>query len=134
MFDQLIIDSRPQTVYSQTTTTVTEKRAPTDEAVKLLREMERAAFDNLLSRQNLEINGIKTVVSTFRDPYNLGLDGLFVVIQYDFNGQSDYVKIELDYRVAKSDRPRVVFERFSEHLSAKMLQSTPSSVVREILG
>lgn len=47
--------------------TVTEKRAPTDESVRLLREMESAAEAQVLEAIRLTDNGFECVVHAMRD-------------------------------------------------------------------
>lgn len=64
MFDRVIV-APTQRVYE--TRTVTEHRAPTDESVKLLREMEAKARDEVLSAVRLEGNGFECVVQQMED-------------------------------------------------------------------
>ena len=56
MFDKYEISARPQHV--SVNTEITEKRAPTDESVRLLSEMERAAFGRLIEKMDLPDNTI----------------------------------------------------------------------------
>lgn len=71
------------------TATITEKRAPTDESVKLLTEFEKAALDRLLKSVRLKDCQVDCVVHQWRDV--LGLDDKYL-IRYRVNGKD--VKVE----------------------------------------
>ena len=66
MFDKhfISITPRSQAVY------VTEKRAPTDESVRLLKEMESAARAKVVESVRVERNGIKAVFQRSYDDMN----------------------------------------------------------------
>ena len=65
--------------------TITENRAPTDESVRLLKEMEKAAQDKLLGSIRLENCPIDCVIHSYKDSF--GLDLQFIV-RLKVNGQT----------------------------------------------
>lgn len=66
MFNRIVIapPARSQTVYTE----ITEKRAPTDDSVKLLREMQGAARKEVLRSIKVADNGFECVLHFVRDP------------------------------------------------------------------
>jgi hypothetical protein len=80
MFDKPILvfpNSRDQHHHHHTE--VHEHRAPTDDSVKLLREMEQAALDNILGAMRLEGCPVDAAVVHMRDPL---LDEHKFIIRY----------------------------------------------------
>ena len=63
MFDTYRLESSP----SYSSVYVTEKRAPTDESVRLLKEMEHAAAEKLLESVRVENCGIDAVMHRYED-------------------------------------------------------------------
>jgi hypothetical protein len=63
---------------------VEEKRAPTDESVKLLREMEQKARDAVVQSVRVDTNEFKGVLNKMHDPLN-DQDAWCVV--FDLNGK-----------------------------------------------
>jgi len=55
MFDRTILNI-PQRSYSENNIKVTENRAPTDESIRLLKEMEKKVFDNFLGAFTVDTN------------------------------------------------------------------------------
>jgi hypothetical protein len=80
MFDTYNVKGEPYC----TNVTVTEKRAPTDESVKLLREMESAAKKEVLKSIRLDGNEFKGVVHISQDFMS---DQYVVVAVFDLNGK-----------------------------------------------
>ena len=73
MFDKYVLNPGGGSHSHYHKTEVTEKRAPTDESVKLLREMEQKALDQivdgfLIQGNSLELVALETVPSGFRQP------------------------------------------------------------------
>ncbi len=63
--DQLFLGTTPQRTFADVK--VTERRAPTDESVRLLREMEEAAAKKLTEGIVVEDNRINAVVNLYDD-------------------------------------------------------------------
>ena len=57
--------SRVEYVPYEKTVTVTEKRASTDDSIRIFDEMEQKALKHLMSRDKLEFNGIKLIAYFF---------------------------------------------------------------------
>lgn len=75
------------------TTTVTEKRAPTDESVRLLKEMEQAAEDKLLSITRLKENRLDATWHLFENPAQ---DNMEAICRFMLNGQEHRIKIPIE--------------------------------------
>ena len=66
MFDRHThVHGRERTNY--VTRTVNEHRAPTDDSVKLLREMEKASADEVLKKYRLDCCGMDCMVEVYQD-------------------------------------------------------------------
>lgn len=89
MFDTYRMEARPSTVSH--VHNVTEKKAPTDESVRLLREMESAARAEVIKSVSTVDNSINAVVHFMRE--HLSCEDRFKVI-YSINGK----QITTDYR------------------------------------
>ena len=63
---------------------VKEHRAPTDESIRLLREMEKEVEKNLVRRQKISNNDIDGGVSIFRD---FASRGYVVYVSFKLNGK-----------------------------------------------
>ena len=86
MFDRslAIIQQPGATEYVTKEVNITENRAPTDESVRLLSEMEKAAQAKMERSIRLEANGFKCVVYTSRD---LMSQDFVAVALFELNGQ-----------------------------------------------
>lgn len=89
MFDRTTIQSGPSYQYS----TITEKRAPTDESVRLLREMESQAKAQVLKSMVLPSNEFKGVAHTMRECLT-GDD--VVAVMFKLNGTEHRVDVRLN--------------------------------------
>lgn len=61
MFDRINIQSNTEYVPYDKTVTVTEKKAPTDDSIKLLNEFEEKARKNIIAKINIDENYLKAV-------------------------------------------------------------------------
>jgi hypothetical protein len=86
MFDKYTIRTSPVS----TNVEITEHRAPTDESVRLLREMEKAAEDKVVHATSVRDTSISAIIHT-HDDY-MSASRKFKVI-YSFNGK----KLTTDY-------------------------------------
>jgi hypothetical protein len=86
---------------------VTENRAPTDESVRLLKEMQEKAEKALLATTYVETNGLKATVQTFRQAWD---DSVKAVAQVDLNGKSIRVEHVAPRRDAPHERIRLMAE------------------------
>lgn len=90
MFDKTIVF--PTKVYDSgyTPVTVTEKRAPTDESVRLLKEMEEKAREKIID--SFAVKDTHFECKIFQEKDFLTLDTKFVVI-YSMNGKKRTVNV-----------------------------------------
>ena len=61
--------------YAELNFNVTEKRAPTDESVRLLREMEKEALNKIIKNNDLSNNQFYARLLVFEDPLNFNSKG-----------------------------------------------------------
>lgn len=91
MFDQIHI--RPGSSHSTHESQIHEHRAPTDESVRLLSEMERAAEKKLISVTRLESNTLHATWHLFEDMFNRQLRA---ECRLDLNGEIHNLTIVID--------------------------------------
>lgn len=99
MFNKTFVFPQTRTEYAPYEKTVTEHRAPTDKSVKLLREMEKAAEDKLISITRLDNNELKATWHVFDDHLSWGMKA---VCRFELNGKEHRIDLSLD-RYLKSD-------------------------------
>jgi hypothetical protein len=102
---------------------ITERKAPTDESVRLLREMEAAAEKNVLCRGKLESNilqDIKWVV--VHQPYE---DKILGMVRFSLNGR-EFV-MDIDFPCAMAIRymgpPKEFIQKVHETVIRKMAET-----------
>jgi len=126
MFDRYFVTPRPQTVTHNHRTEVHEHRAPTDESVKLLREMQAEAERDRVATFKLDGNGFNGVVEVFNrmDPPEVCAHAVF-----DLNGKRMTVEARVDPYNAKMDREHLrpemavkmaVIEKLRDAVAAKI--------------
>lgn len=101
------------TVYSSTTTH--EHRAPTDESVRLLREMEAEARSTVIRAGSVDVGG-QVVAAVHSDPTHHGH-----VVYIKINGEEFTVPLR-DYRMSMSpaDLLRTAANEIASHLVRRM--------------
>lgn len=111
MFDRtVILPTRTEYV----TRTTHEHRAPTDESVKILREMEAKARDGVLSAIHIKDTEIHGVV--FYEPFNNR-----VTVRVKVNGRT------IDASVERTDTPQELHAELSRAIAAELLTDTMRS-------
>lgn len=60
---------RTEYVPYEKTVSITEKKAPTDESIRILNEMEEKATQNIIAKIKIESNNINAVALYFRDEF-----------------------------------------------------------------
>jgi len=109
-----------------TTVTITEKRAPTDESVKLLREMEASAAASVLNSVRLENCELDIVLHHMRDQFALDL---LIAINYRLGG----TRVTLYHTVRDLGEPRTVLnERISRELVAILSNSIAVNMLKSV--
>lgn len=86
----------PRSIHSTSHTDITEKRAPTDESVKLLSEMERAAEKKLISITRLDNNTFKATWHIWED---FMADTLRATVRFELNGQPHEMEVPIERHI-----------------------------------
>ena len=99
LFRTKIIDnSKTELVPYEKTVNVTEKRAPTDESIKLLREMEQKALNSVVDAIEVRTNIINACAYAFSGGWkNTGSDIITVFIKCSINGNKYTFKHDFPY-------------------------------------
>jgi hypothetical protein len=107
MFDKTTIVHRPTKIVDRHVT-ITENRAPTDDSVKLLREMEQAAFDNMICRGEIRNNTLAAQWTVFRDSSASMMD-YKVIVRVKLNGNDHVIRFPMEHQRGQ-DEQAVVLE------------------------
>lgn len=101
---------------------VTVNRAPTDESVRLLREMESAAKQQVEKSITLANNDLQGVAHSMRDPLSCGTK---VALVFKLNGKQHRVDVFLDDFKHSNTEQKVtkMVESVSAYLAGSILQS-----------
>lgn len=111
---------------------VTEKRAPTDESVRLLAEMQQKVVDGVLGQMKIDVNDVKGEIMVFREPWTV-LDLTFGVA-YNVNGKRHHFRTSVcEFEVMQAQNEfhisydeamlRVFATKFAQHIAAQILNS-----------
>lgn len=137
MFENINIYNREKEYvpYEKTVTaTITEKRAPTDESVKLLNEFQEKAKENIIKSIVIDSNIAKCVCIYYQDV--LFDNKILFHIRFVLNGKEHIVSDSIDYFEiqgmkinAKNDLPHNIHEhvfkffhrKFAEWIAAELM-------------
>lgn len=97
--------------------TVTEKRAPTDESVKLLREMEVSAKDNVHRSVRLSENGFECMIQIYVEPH---LARTMLVARFQLNGKAMEAEVEIADIWNKKPNPQEVAQKVIDAIAKKI--------------
>ena len=92
MFDKYFYNTSKGSSYSRVD--ITEKKAPTDESIKLLRELEQTAQDNIIKAIKVENNVFNGVVVHLNKESFGAREILY--IKFNFNGKEYIIKQEIN--------------------------------------
>lgn len=101
-----------------TNVTITEKRAPTDESVRLLREMEDKAREQVYASVVLDSNGFKGLALFSEQPWER-VDVATII--YEFNGHKERCEVRLDQMLQIEERIDLIVKTLGEHIAQKTL-------------
>jgi hypothetical protein len=97
---------------------VTEKRAPTDESVRLLKEMEQKARDNIIASIELDSNLVKGRVFVMKE-WLSGKNNFAVLM--DINGKRVEIKVSTDeYNSVESQMQRI-YEEIGKRIAVEVM-------------
>ena len=116
MFDTYRIDNSYR---SPSKIDVTEKRAPTDESVRLLNEMQQKAFDNIVSCVQLDNNELKDITWWIYPDYASFTEKARV--RFSLNGKifDEIITLPCD-RTKMEEVPKMILERVVEIIATKV--------------
>lgn len=122
MFDTHIHKPR-DTQYVDRNITHHEHRAPTDESIKILREMEEKARDNLILAIRIDDGPIPMAVQVFRDFLN---EGCHVAMRLRIGGKEEVVKFHLKEFELNTDLHKFIDEVHDRAFGALVKQFGPA--------
>ena len=100
---------------------VTEKRAPTDESVRLLREMEKEALNRIIKNIDLSNNQFSARLLVFEDPLNFNSKGK---VLFSLNGKKHELNVEFGFLESKEDMIKMCYDELAKYVAREILIST----------
>lgn len=125
MFDTYLNPQRTQTQF--VTREVHEHRAPTDESVKLLREMEQKARDQITKSIRLESNNLKANIYQYLDP--LSMDKVYRIVA-DINGKRVESEIRTPEYLNFDEQVALIHKGISDMVANHILLDVSSTLVK----
>ena len=122
MFDTIHVNRRFDA--ATFTATVTEKRAPTDDSVRLLKEMEKAARDKIIASIELDSNLVKGRVFVMKEC--LSGKNKFAVIM-NINGK----RIEIQASTDEFDSPEAQMQQLYQEIGMRIAAEVMPDVYDE---
>jgi hypothetical protein len=105
---------------SSVNVSVTEKRAPTDESVRLLNEMQKKAEANLLAALHLDNNELKGMVHIYQDVLRASKN---VVVVFELNGKQVRHESKIKEWVPKDEIPGILVKELSQTIACELLSN-----------
>lgn len=109
---------------------VIEKRAPTDESVRLLKEMEQKARDKVIASIELDSNLVKGRVYVMKD-YMSGKNNFAVLM--DINGKRVEIKISTNEYESPEAQLQEVYQEIGKRIAAEVMPAVFDSARKELL-
>ena len=100
---------------------VTEKRAPTDESVRLLREMEKEALNKIIKNIDLSNNQFSARVLVFEDLLNLNNKGK---VLFSLNGKKHELNVSFGFLESEEDMVKRCYDELAKYVAREILIST----------
>lgn len=122
MFDRYIVHRGPEHV----TVSNHEHRAPTDESVRLLREMESAARSSVVEAMRIKSNDVEATVHRHENP--MDWKTLFVVF-YAINGKRREVRVAVEEPTTIEKCLDLLWKALAEDIAAYILQGSIKTLV-----
>lgn len=109
---------------------LTEKRAPTDESVRLLKEMEQKARDKVIASIELDSNLVKGRVFVMKD-YLSGKNNFAVLM--DINGKRVEIKVSTDEFQSPEAQLHEVYEEIGKRIAVEVMPAVFDTAKKELL-
>ena len=126
MFDTYYKSSWSPVVYESRTTTVTEKRAPTDQSVNLLKEMEAAARQKIVNSVRVDNTEFKCVIHSYEN-YIAGTNRFMVI--FKLNGKQTDLEIETSTLKTREETSEIIWQKVSESIANQIGRELNKSFV-----
>jgi hypothetical protein len=123
MFDRYYLRASPSSI----SVSVDEKRAPTDESVRLLREMEDAARTQVAQSLRIESCGVEAVVHRQDNPMDAKT---MFAIHYKVNGVQRKCYAAVDWQADIRERLDTVWATLAKDLAAYLI----GGIAKPIIG
>lgn len=107
--------------YTELNFNVTEKRAPTDESVRLLREMEKEALNKIVKNIDLSNNQFSARLLVFEDLLNLNSKGK---VLFSLNGKKHELNAAFGFLESKEDMIKKCYDELAKYVAREILIST----------
>lgn len=104
---------------------VSEKRAPTDESVRLLKELEKEAKDKVLSAEKLDNNLIHAKVWTMQNI--LSYKDEFKILM-NINGKQFTHDMSIEIDTTKHVKLEKIYEVISKRIAAELMNSVAAVI------
>lgn len=114
MFNRTVINSGPSRV------DVFERRAPTDESVRLLREMEASAREEVVESYRMEGNGFSAILQRSAD---FASDTTFWRCVFDLNGRRMTEEIDASGPVYQSQVVERLMDKVAKRIVGEVLMA-----------
>lgn len=105
MFDN-IVHKRTEYVPYAKVVNVTERKAPTDDSIKMLKEMEEAVISKVVASVKVDDNKVNFNCTLFSTPINLGYH---LVCQVSINGEMHKIDRKISHIFLKDQKEIVEF-------------------------
>lgn len=143
MFDRLSTHHHSYGGPSRVDVNVTEKKAPTDESVRLLAEMQQKVIDNVLGQLKIDVNGVTGEILVLRQPWSLC--SIAIGVAYNINGKRHHFKTDInDVEVWQQENEfhcsqneailRLFAKKFADHIAAQILNNLNFDDFNQVLG
>jgi len=110
--------------------TVTEKRAPTDESVRLLKEMEQKARDNIIASIELDSNLVKGRVFVMKE-WLSGKNNFAVLM--DINGKRVEIKVSTDEYDSVESQMQRIYEEIGKRIAVEVMPAVFDEAKKAVL-
>jgi hypothetical protein len=114
---------------------IEEKKAPTDESIRLLNEFHKESINNIVSKVELKNNIVEATIIIFKNP--LSIDGYKYRVLMIINGNKfeiedfigyDLLQKSITFRDEKKDVLNIVFKSMSNFIAQEMLKTSQDTL------
>lgn len=106
--------------YAELNFNVTEKRAPTDESVRLLREIEKEVLNKITQNIDLSNNQFSARLLVFDDPLNFNTKGK---VLFSLNGKKHELNVSFGCLKLEEDMIKKCYNELAKYIAREILIS-----------